>query len=206
MTNHVPHDEPLRRRIRLLSPELLSLMLEGKDEMRASESSKMGKMSSTIRELISLVRMLAVAGLLSRQNSDILTEALDELWQFVSTSQQSLLSESVRFTREDLMDVRDKSDMSFIKDTKDIKNSKSLKDTAAGKESSGTTEPSPEQSNRLENILEVLRSGGSLSVGDIAANLPQYSEKMIQRALFDLVLTGKVSKTGAKRWSRYILS
>lgn len=201
VTNHIPHDEPLRNRIRLLSPKLLSSMLEGKDEMRASESVKMREMSSVIRELISLVRMLTVSGLLSQQNSDILVEALDELWQFVSISQKSLLSESVRLTREDLIDVREKTQrVSFIKDIKDnagVKDRDSVMDTAI------LPQVSREHETRLENIIEVLRSGGTLGVSDIASNLPQYSEKMIQRALFDLAALGKVKKTGEKRWSRY---
>lgn len=199
VTNHVAHDEPLRSRIRMLSPELLSLMLEGRDEMRASESAKMRQVSSLIRELISLVRMLSISGLLSQQNNEILTEALDELWQFVSTSQRSLLSESVRLTRDDLLDVRDRQapPLSFIKDIKDTESIKDTKETHI---------QSPEQTTRVENILEVLRAGGALSISDIASNLPQYSEKMIQRALFDLVLADKVKKIGSKRWSRYMLA
>jgi len=58
---------------------------------------------------------------------------------------------------------------------------------------------------RGERIIDILKSGGILGIRDISANLPQYSEKMIQRELADLVETGKVRKLGAKRWSRYQL-
>jgi len=201
VTNHIPAGEPLRNRIRIIGPKILTAMLEGKDEMRASESAKVREISSLIRELISLVRMLAIAGMLSQQNTDILVESLDELWHFVSVSQRSLLSESVRLTREDLIDVRDKTNtVSFIRDIKDSRN---IKDTGDVRVIENAVSSSPEQEARLENIVEVLRTGGSLSVSDIASNLPQYSEKMIQRALFDLVTLGKVKKTGEKRWSRY---
>ena len=51
--------------------------------------------------------------------------------------------------------------------------------------------------------MDILRLGGTLGIKDISANLPQYSEKMIQRELADLVLANKINKTGEKRWSRY---
>jgi hypothetical protein len=203
VTNHVPEDEPLRRRIRSLGPDLLTLMLEGKDEMRSSGSTKMRAVSSVIRELISLVRMLAVAGLLSQQNAEILTDALDDLWQFVSTSQKSFLSESVRLSREDFMDVRDQKGVSFIKD---ITDTRSNKDTVTIKDTENLRASAPENTTRGESIIEVLRTGGILNISDIAANLPEFSEKMIQRTLLDLVLAGRVKKIGEKRWSRYVLS
>lgn len=51
--------------------------------------------------------------------------------------------------------------------------------------------------------MDILKFGGILGIKDIASNLPQYSEKMIQRELASLVQKGFVQKTGAKRWSRY---
>ena len=55
---------------------------------------------------------------------------------------------------------------------------------------------------RAERIIDILKAGGMLGIRDISANLPQYSEKMVQRELAELVETGKVRKIGAKRWSR----
>jgi DNA-binding HxlR family transcriptional regulator len=49
----------------------------------------------------------------------------------------------------------------------------------------------------------VLRSQGELGIKDVVSNLPEYSEKMIQRELAELVAAGRVKKTGLKRWSRY---
>jgi len=65
----------------------------------------------------------------------------------------------------------------------------------------------PESSGaRANQILDILKLGGALGIKDIAANLPQYSEKMIQRELANLVVTRSVEKAGEKRWSKYRIS
>ena len=56
---------------------------------------------------------------------------------------------------------------------------------------------------RSDRIMDMLKVGGMLGIKDISTNLPQYSEKMIQRELAELVTSGRVRKLGAKRWSRY---
>jgi hypothetical protein len=58
-------------------------------------------------------------------------------------------------------------------------------------------------SNRADQIIDILKVGGTLGIKDIVANLPQYSEKMVQRELALLVGAGRVQKMGAKRWSKY---
>jgi DeoR/GlpR family transcriptional regulator of sugar metabolism len=59
--------------------------------------------------------------------------------------------------------------------------------------------------SRASRIMDILKDGGVLGIKDIAANLPEYSEKMIQRDLAFLVKQNQVRKSGAKRWSRYSL-
>ena len=51
--------------------------------------------------------------------------------------------------------------------------------------------------------MAILRAGTDFNIRDIAANLPEYSEKTIQREIATLVERGLVRRTGLKRWSRY---
>jgi len=201
LTNHVPADEPLRKSIRTTSVALLSDALNLRDEMRALESAKIHLFQANIRQLISLLRILAVAGFVSIQNADAVTEALDELGNFLAVSQRSPLSENIRFTREDLLDVRS-TDVTAKKDVMDNMYIKDRKDKSADvlyKKTESVT-------NRGSTIMDILRSGGDFGIRDIAANVPEYSEKMIQRELADLVHAGRVKKTGLKRWSKYSLA
>jgi len=219
LTSHVQEDEPIRQSIRVTGIKLLSGILALRDEMRISSSNKIHAAQSTIRELISLVRMLAVSGLVSIQNADIVVEAIDELGNFLSLSQRTPLSESLVLSREDLLSggltaerrtnllVKDKALPTGIRtdrNVSDVTDSRYMKDNTKDiiAQASRTDDT---MSIRSREVLTVLRSGGEVGIRDISSNLPEYSEKMIQRELASLVAAGRVKKTGLKRWSRYSL-
>ncbi|MDO8469872.1 MAG: hypothetical protein Q7S84_02510 [bacterium] len=195
VTNHIPADEPLRVAIRSGAVRLLENVLSLRNEMR-TESENVVACRASIRNEISLVRVLAVAGFLSIQNANTMIAGLDELGSFLNASQGSPLSDMYALSHEGLLDIRE----GHIKDTHILKDRIDIKDTA---QMSDTPSLKKGIHVREEAILAVLRSGGELGIRDIAANLPEYSEKMIQRHLVDLIATGRVKKTGLKRWSRY---
>ena len=207
LTNHVSDTEPLKLAIRQSAIRLLSNVLSLKDEMRASNSDKARDLKTSARKLISLIRLLAISGAVSFQNAETITEALDDLSSFLLASQRSSLSESVSFSREDLLDVREtlRPIDSRISErvTKDRKSSSETINQEQSASPIKSVISSPSVSVRAQAILEVLRSEGELGIRDIASNLPEYSEKMIQRELADLATLGRVKKMGSKRWSRY---
>lgn len=211
LTSHVHEDEPIRKSIRTVAIKLLSDILALRDEMRTSNSSKIRVAQSTIRELISLVRMLAVSGLISIQNADITVEVIDELGNFLHMSQRTPLSESIVLSRDDLLSggsvsdkrtnllIKDKNLLPVIQtDRKQPDITDTTKDTIPKNSRTGNA-----VNIRSQEILAVLRSDGELGIRDISSNLPEYSEKMIQRELASMVVAGNVKKTGLKRWSRY---
>ena len=209
LTRHISSDEPIRQEIRLLSMDLFKKVLQLKDEIRATESNTLLTFQSAIRNLISLCRMLTAGGFVSFQNADTVIAALDELGTFTSYSQRSSLAEGVSFSKEDLMgDMSPLSDSSERSVRKDIKDKKYVKDTSVSSEGpfdSSERGRSGQSSARNEGILIILRSGDELGIKDICSRLPDYSEKMIQRSLADLVRLGQVQKKGSKRWSLYSL-
>jgi hypothetical protein len=174
--------------------------------MRTISSDKILDLKASVRNLISIVRLLAVSGNVSIQNAESVTEALDGLVDFIQASQKSSLAESILISREDLVDVHDmvtRSERTHADTQKDKLTAKSLPaDPAHSKDGSGISGVS-DMSSRTLSIFEVLRSGKELGIREIASNLPEYSEKMIQRELADMVRLGKVKKEGLKRWSRY---
>jgi hypothetical protein len=222
VTSHVKEDEPVRRSVRATAITLLSDVLALRDEMRTTNSPKIRTAQSTIRELISLVRMLAVSGLVSIQNADIIVEAVDELGNFLNLSQRTQLSENIALSRESLLSggliaekktpqsVKDSSlSTAHIvnKDTSDI----NITDNSYVKDNLRDTDSRVSRtgealSTRSREILSVLQSSGEVGIRDISSNLPEFSEKMIQRELASLVLAGRVKKTGLKRWSRYAIA
>ena len=210
VTAHVPHTESLRENARSESTSLLDYALDIRSELRAVGSTRIRIMQASIRKLISLMRLLGVAGYVSLQNIQALVEALDELGNFVLTSQRSVLSEDLAISKEDLMPrvhvegptVSRQGESS----TRESGSSRTVggrfvKDRISIRDKTGKG-----LGLRSERILEILGSGGLLGIKDIISNLPEYSEKMVQRELAALVHKGRARKIGSKRWSKYQLA
>lgn len=214
LTLHVSDTEPLRIKARSVSLQLIEAVLGMRAEMRSSNSEKIAQLKVCARELISLVRMLAVAGSVSFQNASVITEALDELSGFIFASQRSNLSESASFSKEDFLDIRDQhlvsNKISVPESYDNVRNDTKIEKVKDTHEDQNTkTESKGQEKTRLNSrtqaILEVLRAGGEVGIRDVASQLPEFSEKMIQRELAALVDRGLVKKSGEKRWSRYAL-
>ena len=192
ITSHVPDDEPLRKLVRSKGLSLISLILKLRSGLRAPASEQGQAVLALVRELISYVRILAVSGFISSQNATTLVEALDELGNLIVISQRSSLAEQFSISRAALTpSATSEPSRSTPKTSVDAK--KDIKDSRESKSTTG----------RSQQILDILKFGGTLGIKDITSNLPQYSEKMIQRELLDLVSLGKVQKEGEKRWSKY---
>jgi len=176
----------------------MSVILELRAGFRAPASDRGQAALADIRMLISHIRLLAVSGYISVQNAGAIAEALDDLGSLLTAAQRSSLSEQVTISRDDLMPpahepTRQERQQAVQKRTYRTP----LKAVRSMPESSGA---------RANQILDILKLGGALGIKDIAANLPQYSEKMIQRELANLVVTRSVEKAGEKRWSKYRIS
>ncbi|OHB20241.1 MAG: hypothetical protein A2854_04490 [Parcubacteria group bacterium RIFCSPHIGHO2_01_FULL_56_18] len=203
VTNHVPEDEPLRTVLRNKGLELLSIILELRSGFRGPASEKGQVALASIRELISLIRVLAVSGYISVQNANAIAEAIDELGSLIVVSQRSALAEQLTISHEQL--IPPVGSMGFSKQERGSGMPVSRAAPKRNVPQEGVSGMGVVSNQRGERIIDILKSGGILGIRDISANLPQYSEKMIQRELADLVETGKVRKLGAKRWSRYQL-
>ncbi len=202
LTRHVPSDEPIRREIRSESLSLFSRILDLKDELRAAESEMLMQLQSSIRRLISLIRVMCAGGFVSFQNADAVIHALDELGALIISSRRTPLSERYAFTSETLM-----GDTGPLRPEKDIKDRHYVSDIRQIKDMSNTSStPRSTASQRSAGILSILQGSGELGIKDIATRLPDYSEKIIQRELANLIKAGKVKKTGFKRWSKYAVA
>jgi len=163
------------------------------------------------------VRVLSISGYVSFQNASTVIEALDELGNFLMASQRSTLSESVTFSKDDLLggdglsthatSLRKPALGAQVSHGPSRGSVPSLKDKAASKGSSRTagqmSDTDETLNRRAQTILGILKSQGIIGIKDISSNLPEYSEKMIQRELAHLIVLGRVKKSGFKRWSKY---
>ncbi len=210
LTAHIPNGDPLKRQSREQETGLMPGVIQARHDLRQQASQGVDELVVKVRHLISLMRMLAVAGFVSTQNAEVLVEALDEFGVFLISAQRSSMSERMIFTKEEFTDIgkvsNGKSGLSRTVPKLSLKDRGIVKDSPSMSDRSGSSSGGGVDGVRARNILSVLRSGGALGIKDIAANLPEYSEKMIQRELLGLVGAGKVKKIGLKRWSKYSVS
>ena len=206
MTNHLPSNDPLKIEIRKNASLLLQKALACRHEMRSSTSSAVGEFQVSVRHLISLIRLLVFSGFISSQNAEVVASAADELGIFASSASRSSLSEALTISRGDLLNVPDShkglKDRVFIRDISGLKDNLMTSDRSP---LNPVNESMPSLTQRGTGIIAILRSGEELNIRDIAAHLPEYGEKTIQRELASLIMKGVVKRTGHKRWSRYSL-
>lgn len=203
VTNHIDGSEPVRQNIRTSATSLLEKVLAIRDEMRVPNSSSIHSLQACIRHLISLTKLASVSGFVSMQNAGTMIEALDELGNYLSVAQRTVLAESFSVSRDELMDIRTPVHKNGNIRHKDIKDSTYTDDTDTHTQRDMSDKTGASNGQRSESILEILRGGGPLGIKDIASNLPEYSEKMIQRELQSMAARGQIKKEGFKRWSRY---
>ena len=204
VTRHISENEPSRVHAREATIGLLQSLLSLRDEMRVSGSHAVTQAYIAIRKLMSLIRVLSIGGNLSMANAEILIDALDDLGSLLNASQKTALSESVVLSREDFLGATKTSGMhDYAEGSSKGHSRRSIKDV---RKRIGEQSDTNHKGRRAENILGVLGANGKLGIKDIAAHLPEYSEKMIQRELKDLVANGKARKSGSKRWSMYTLA
>ena len=196
VTNHIPANEPARASARRGAIELLSHVLNLRNELRTGGRALQETIIS-IRKQISIMRLLSVGGFVSIQNIEVLVEALDELANILERSQRSALSENIVLKSDDFISAGP----ADIKDTQRTP----MSSVNSAEADIRAVSVSKRTSMRGNSILAVLKVRGGSGIKDIAASLPEYSEKMIQRELARLIREKKVSKSGSKRWSMYAL-
>lgn len=204
LTMHISGDEPLRREIRNVANDLLPAILELRPGFRTSGSEAISETRSCIAHLVSLVRVLAVSGLISPGNAESLIMALAELAALFDSERVSM-SEDISLSREDLIP------RPRIQEQMTSQRQQSLKDMIIKDKKTSKTQVLDYRENnasllRSNSVLSVLSRGGFFGIKDIHSHLPEYSEKMVQRTLAELISMGKVRKIGSKRWSQYALS
>lgn len=166
-------------------------------------------------ELTTTVRLLVAAKCASRANVELVVRAIEEALALAVGLQDSVLSEDVVITRDDLLP-----EQPVLRRT--ISTAQHAQTVAQEKETAGKRLPtqSPQvmsappklkkdsvgtSVSREATILNVLRKYGPLGIKDVAVHMPECGEKTVQRALAALVLAGSIRKEGEKRWSKYHL-
>jgi len=211
LTNFIPVDEPLRKKIRKNVLKLLS------DTFSIKRSSRTGDnvsnvvfvlTSQTIPETVSLLGLSYASGFITEMNSTIIINELKSLSSLLIERFDT--NKSLLISREDLFVPQEQARIS----PQSVANKGYLDDINISSASRNVVTRSPKtdgervikkKNERRNAILDLLNTKQDIGVKDVHVNLPHYSEKTLQRELIKMVDEGLLTKEGDRRWSRYSL-
>lgn len=217
----IDEQDPLRKQIRNTAVSLSSFVSSIAIESPSQAKKTITEAQNYVDRLLTILKICVSVGFVSDMNFKVISEYLtfvrDDLTKkYGLINSQSLIASSFHnkaihefvlpdfITKETL--TQNKPIVSKGSQEQSIKDN-SLK-TYIQKEKIVTDiiKSQEQNSQRMDKIIEVIKSKETVSVGDVAKEFPELSEKTIQRMLVKLVDTGTLSKTGEKRWSRYSLA
>lgn len=215
-------DDALKGKIRLLGVELLSDIYNLATLSPVEKHTYIPISLNHIYELLSFIEIAYTIGFISEMNTTILKKefsvlasdlnaslAKDKHFTFTLDEKMFDLSEQ-EFSTEKAVGLNHNGQQS-IKDKKTsfnsisyINNKSPLQQFQSKKTNSYTTNLA-ERLDRTNKIIALIKDKKEVTIKDISHVFKDCSEKTIQRELNSLVLKGQIKKTGAKRWSRYLV-
>ena len=245
LTDLIPENDPMRRRIREQSLLVMSDTRGASYALTGDLYFHLAKIISKSWELVSLMEVCVVVGFISDMNYTIVKNALidfigdirnkqriegfnnikdmkigegeasnfilkadffkpndDELtsgseWQMYEEKKQSAAK-----VFENSAVVRSVNTLQEPNSIKDTVMSFRKRDEARSNQAGVPTG----NEDRKQKILDLVREKNEISIKDIVTYFKEYSQKTVQRDLATLVESGKLRRSGEKRWSRYSLS
>lgn len=220
VTDFVPESEPLRTQLRTLGLALVSGTRKIGARSTEPHYALADEVVRTIDETVVFVNLASTIGLISEMNGKVLVSELEKVKAEIDhhyggknvlfdthPGYANILLTPAMFEvepAEKILGVFDKG-QDFLKGQNQEKPTPvnqpeaiiSQKDFSAKKTDIGI------KIARRNDVLNVVRSKGRVSIKDVLLILKDMSEKTVQRELLALVREGVLVKEGEKRWSMY---
>jgi hypothetical protein len=211
LTKNVPENDIARTKIRQRAHDLLSVVSDWFQETGERKAYHIQHLLLVCRELGSLVRVLALGGYLSTANLSLFLQALTDLSAYAQRhvhdeSDDGVSSAAIQ--EQDFVPRTDGSAQGSVSNPTGIKRASSIHHPSVASSvkpvpSVAATARKEDGGTRRQIIIDLLTQKGRLGIRDIALQIVGVSEKTVQRELAQLVIEGKVTKEGKKRWSTY---
>lgn len=212
LTDFIPSGEGIKKTLKDNSHNLLDLVCDFLGE-RSSRAETVQKIKASFIKLITQYNLANISGYISNMNAQIIKDEIGNILRVVDDFERDLEDEIVPDLKQSYfgVDVRNKRQYNASykkspikdktitkdKDKMDVLYKKPVFQSTSG-QSFGTVD-------RDDKILEIIKDKGQVSIKDISEVILDCSEKTIQRTLNKMISTGKVQKTGERRWARYSL-
>lgn len=229
VTDCMETDDALKNKLRLLGVELLSDMYKLASLSPMDKHVQIPIFLSHVNEILSFIEIAYTIGFISEMNTMILKKEFKDLSsqiEFYKSKDKHFtftLDEKMFETKDDYI-VRNTNNIykgqEYLKDNYkgqlDKRTSSNKMSFINGQNSIGQYQSKKiisthinvaEREERKNKILSLIKESSvgqiGASIKDISLSFLDCSEKTIQRELNALVIAGKLTKSGSKRWSRY---
>jgi len=236
VSNLMSVNEPIKWQLRKTALGLIDKVMSLSNATMSSRDISIRDINQKLFQLISLYEIAFRSGFISEMNYKIVDTEMKKIASFLSEfdSQDSQARSSLfdeTFFTEDINDLEKdqiKKDISqkdkitrgiykghqevFKRQEKfmsDITHVNKVKDTVKKTEKKVTynnSSKSQDRNKRREDILNIIKQKGNVSVKDISNIIKDTSEKTIQRELISMVEEKLLLKEGERRWSRYMIN
>ncbi len=207
VTDFIPESEPLRIHLRTLALSMISGTR--KISARSSEPhyALADEVSRTIDETASLITLATTIGLISEMNAKILHTELEKVKGDIERhygAKKVLVATHPGYANVILTDVMFDVPQPETYFPAPVQQQQPVIEHKGQENSKGQTKIDIGlKIARRNDVLNVVRNKGKVSIKDILTILKDSGEKTIQRELFALVKEGVLVKEGEKRWSTY---
>lgn len=220
VSNLVPYREEIRNTIRRESRQLLSRTLELYTGTNASPQQAAQDVLVSVRHILSLIDILHVTGHVSRMNTEVLKHAYRDFALAIERIHDAPTAEAIVVKDEFFETLPTQSKGQPIKDiskghtegsiTDTLKDTESIKDIKDTERKTVHRTQSIRDKRRLASrrmqILDVVTKRGPVPMATIAKEIPDCSQKTLQRELLSLVADNVIAKEGEKRWTMYSIA
>ena len=224
LSDFIPERESLKRTLKDNSHETLDgvcdLLYKRSDRLYSIQ-----KIKSSFIKLLTQYSLAEIGGFISKMNSQIIKEEINNLMRTVDDLERELSDEVIPDLKQNYFNVDARSKRQYSKKIltssgkghskgqKDTKKDNVLENPSLASAPRDTPKPvssfssirKSSSGDRVEKVLEIINTGGEVSIKDISNQVLDCSEKTIQRLLNKLIAQGKIDKKGDRRWARYSL-
>ena len=225
VTDFMMDSEPLRKELRTLGILLVSKTQQL--SVRASEPdySVIEDIKCATKSISSFIHLSVTIGLVSNMNGNILLNELEKnSKELVDLYQDKRVSTTTHPGYSNIILSKEMFDVPFFETPKiEIENNgqqnkgqeisnnvfykkpEKIEIKEIKKDNSSKSNTLGIKIARRNDVLNIVKVKGQVSIKDIVLMLKDVSEKTVQRELFSLVKEGVLKKEGEKRWSVYKL-
>lgn len=214
VTSFLLDEEPLKINLRNKSIQLMSFINSIKDKNGSLNNSETFlKISSSVSEIVSFLKIAHSVNLISEMNYTIL---VGEYKKFLNLIEEKKKEGEISFP-ENFFQSEKEIENVFIGqkykghyiDKGQIFNLKDKIKKDIDKRTSNLTAKTKYNQDKVDRrnlIIEIIKDNKEVSIKDIADKIKKCSEKTIQREINILLKDNILKKEGERRWSRYSLA